>query len=40
MKPTKIYYTKKFNMNNKCNEVFIYIHATLEYFNFKKENGF
>ena len=24
MKPTNIYYTKKFNMNNKHNEVFIY----------------
>ena len=24
MKPTKIYYTKKFNMNNKHNKVYIY----------------
>ena len=43
MKPTKIYYTKIFNMNNKQGahwSLFIHACVTLEYFNFKRENEF
>ena len=38
MKPTKIYYTKNYNVN--MNKECIFTHVTLEYCNFKRLNEF